>query len=48
MDHQSPTPPEDNGNRRIERINHWIRVIMAVVIPTVFIVGMIGFYFKYR
>ncbi|MEW6325210.1 MAG: hypothetical protein AB1515_07465 [Nitrospirota bacterium] len=33
---------------RLERINHWIRVFMAIVIPAVFIIGMIAYYFKYR
>jgi len=44
----SPAPEHPGGPSRLERINHWIRVAIAIVIPTVFIVGMIAYYFKYR
>jgi len=37
-----------NGLSRLERINRWIRIAIAIVIPTVFIVAMIAYYFKYR
>jgi len=33
---------------RLERINHWIRIILGIIIITVFILGMIAYYFKYR
>jgi len=46
---RSPEKPDSTGGtNRLERINHWIRVILGVVIITVFIVGMIAYYFKYR
>jgi hypothetical protein len=46
---QSPEHPEPSGGMsRLERINHWIRVILGIVIVTVFIVGMIAYYFTYR
>jgi hypothetical protein len=45
----SPGGPDGpDGMDRLKRINHWIRVAIAIVIPTVFIVGMIAYYFKYR
>jgi hypothetical protein len=43
---EHPNPP--SGMSRLERINHWIRVILGIVIVTVFIVGMIAYYFTYR
>jgi hypothetical protein len=49
---QSSEQPDSTGGPgkmdRLERINHWIRVAIAIVIPTVFIVGMIAYYFTYR
>ena len=49
-DQQEPTSQDAHDARmaRIERINHWIRVGIAIVIPTVFVVGMIAYYFTYR
>jgi hypothetical protein len=41
-------PGSTDGPSRLERINHWIRVILGIIILTVFIVGMIAYYFKYR
>jgi len=41
-------PGKPGGMDRLERINHWIRVILGIVIVTVFIVGMIAYYFTYR
>lgn len=46
---EQPDPPGGPGTMdRLERINHWIRVILGIVIVTVFIVGMIAYYFTYR
>jgi len=45
---QPGSPGGPDGMSRLERINHWIRIAIAIVIPTVFIVGMIAYYFKYR
>ena len=41
-------PRSSGGTSRLERINHWIRVVLGILILTVFIVGMIAYYFKYR
>ena len=41
-------PSEQPTPSRLERINHWIRVVLGILILTVFIVGMIAYYFKYR
>jgi hypothetical protein len=45
---QPDSPGGPSGMDRLERINRWIRIAIAIVIPTVFIVGMIAYYFKYR
>jgi hypothetical protein len=39
---------DSDGVSKLERINHWIRVILGIVALTVFIVGMIAYYFTYR
>ena len=43
-----PRQENPGGTSRLERINHWIRVVLGILILTVFIVGMIAYYFKYR
>jgi hypothetical protein len=48
MGDQSDRPGSTGPAGRLERVNHWIRVILAVVGVTVFVVGMIAYYFKYR
>jgi hypothetical protein len=48
MNQSSEEPGSTGGPSRLERINHWIRVILGIVIVTVFIVGMIAYYFTYR
>jgi hypothetical protein len=45
---QPNAPGGPDGMTRLERINHWIRVILGVIAVTVFIVGMVAYYFKYR
>ena len=44
----SEQPGPTGGPSRLERINHWIRIVLGILILTVFIVGMIAYYFKYR
>jgi hypothetical protein len=48
MNQSSQEPGTTGGPSRLERINHWIRIILGIVIVTVFIVGMIAYYFTYR
>jgi len=48
MNQEPDRSQQDHRESRLERINHWIRIIIAIVIPTVFVVGMVAYYFTYR
>lgn len=48
MGDQPEKQDSSDGMETLERVNHWIRVVLGVVAVVVFVVGMIAFVLKYR